>query len=156
MSTYAAGAARRAREGKSGPNADARYGVGTTEYMRSVGGYAITLECGQHDDPAAADVAYRAIRNALAFLGHVREPAPVPVEPYEALRIREVIDRAHPDDRFDREWASFDALSKDVVIAHRASGETLRAPADGRIVFPDVSAKPGNEWFYLAETVGSI
>ena len=31
MSTYARGAERRAREGRKGPNADARYGVGTTE-----------------------------------------------------------------------------------------------------------------------------
>jgi hypothetical protein len=34
-----------------------RYGVGTTEYMRSAGGYALTLECGHHADPAAPDVA---------------------------------------------------------------------------------------------------
>ena len=33
---------------------------------------------------------------------------------------------------------------------------TIAAPADGRILFPDVGSKPGNEWFYLAETVASI
>ena len=52
-----------------------RYGVGTTEYMRSTGGYALTLECGQHADPAAPDVAYRAIMNTLAFLGLHRRAA---------------------------------------------------------------------------------
>ena len=36
---------------------DPRYGVGTTEYMRSVGGCALTLECGSHDDPASIEVA---------------------------------------------------------------------------------------------------
>ena len=156
LSTYARGAERRASEGRKDANADVRYGVGTTEYMRSVGGYAITLECGQHEDPSAVDVAYRAIRNTLAFLGHVREPAPSPVETYEALRIREVIDRAHADDRFAREWASFDALEPGDVIAHRHDGTVLTAPARGRILFPDVGAKPGNEWYYLAETVPSI
>jgi hypothetical protein len=156
MSTYARGAERRAREGREGPNADARYGVGTTEYMRSVGGYAITLECGQHEDPSAVDVAYAAIRNTLAFLGHVRQPAPAPVDSYEALRIRDVIDRAHPDDRFAREWASFDALEPGDVIARRHDGTVLTAPARGRILFPDVGAKPGNEWYYLAETAPSI
>ena len=55
---------------------DPSYGVGTTEYMRTQGGYAITLECGQHADPAAPDVAYRAIRNTLAHLGLVDEPEP--------------------------------------------------------------------------------
>jgi hypothetical protein len=80
--------------------ADAIYGVGTTEYMRSQGGYAITLECGQHEDPASPEVAYRAIRNTLAFLGHTGEPAPAPVEQYEALRLHEVIDRDHAEDQF--------------------------------------------------------
>ena len=36
--------------------------------MRSIGGSALTLECGQHEDPAAPDVAYRAIVNTLAHL----------------------------------------------------------------------------------------
>ena len=157
LDTYARGVERRVREGTANAsNRDPRYGVGTTEYMRSVGGYSITLECGQHQDPAAVDVAYRAIRNTLAFLGLVDEPAPPAVDRYEALRLCEVIDRVHADDRFEREWASFDALSKGVAIARRASGETLTAPTDGRILFPDVGAKPGNEWYYLAETVASI
>ena len=57
-------------------NEDPAYGIGTTEYMRSQGGYAITLECGQHDDPAAPEVAYRAIRRTLAHLGLVDEADP--------------------------------------------------------------------------------
>ncbi len=157
LATYARGVERRLREGNSGAaNADARYGVGTTEYMRSVGGYSITLECGQHEDPSAVDVAYRAIRNTLAFLGLVREPAPEAVSSYEALRIREVFDRGHALDRFAREWASFDPLARGDVIAYRKDGAALKAEADGRILFPDVGALPGNEWFYVAETVPAI
>jgi predicted deacylase len=157
LATYADGVERRVREGTAtATNRDPRYGVGTTEYMRSVGGYAITLECGQHEDPAAVDVAYGAIRNTLAFLGLVDEPAPPAANRYEALRLRAVIDRAHADDRFVREWASFDALAAGDEIARRTNGEVLVAPADGRILFPDVGAKPGNEWYYLAETIASI
>jgi hypothetical protein len=48
---------------------DPRYGIGTTEYMRSVGGWGVTLECGRHDDPAAPEVGYRAILNTLAHSG---------------------------------------------------------------------------------------
>ena len=48
---------------------DTNYGVGTTEYMRSGGGYGITLECGQHDDPAGPAVARVAIERTLAVLG---------------------------------------------------------------------------------------
>ena len=55
MQAYADGVARRKARGLT-PGAvheDPSYGVGTTEYMRSQGGYGITLECGQHEDPAA-------------------------------------------------------------------------------------------------------
>ena len=155
LSTYARGVARRVKEGRgSALNTDPRYGVGTTEYMRSVGGYAITLECGQHEDPEAPEVAYRAIRNTLAFLGMTPSPA-LPQgagsKPVEGLRIHEVIDRNHEGDRFSREWSSFDALFKGDVIGVRHDGIEVRAPQDGWILFPDAKAQPGHEWFYLAE-----
>ena len=68
LATYGAGVQRRMGKGDAAQlEMVLRYGVGTTEYMRSTGGYALTLECGQHDDPAAPDVAYRAIMNTLAF-----------------------------------------------------------------------------------------
>jgi len=157
LDTYARGVARRRADSSANPLAsDAIYGVGTTEYMRTQGGYSMTLECGQHDDPSSPEVAYRAIRNTLAFLGHTGEPAPAPVEQYEALRLHEVIDKDHADDRFSRTWASFDPLSPGDVIATRADGTVIKATKRGRIVFPDVSAEPGHEWFYLAETIDGI
>ncbi|WP_171161370.1 succinylglutamate desuccinylase/aspartoacylase domain-containing protein [Usitatibacter palustris] len=157
LDTYARGVARRRANAAANPlAADAIYGVGTTEYMRSVGGYAMTLECGQHDAPESPEVAYQAIRNTLAFLGHVNGPPPAEVKTYEALRLHEVIDRDHAEDKFSRAWASFDALAPGDLIAIRNDGTEIRAPKHGRILFPDVGAKPGHEWFYLAETIGEI
>ena len=157
LDTYSRGVAQRRADGSPSPlAADAIYGVGTTEYMRSQGGYAVTLECGQHEDPQSPEVAYRAIHNALAFLGHTGEAAPQPVEQYEALRLHEVIDRDHAEDKFTRAWASFDALSPGDVIAIRQGGAEVRAQRPGRILFPDVGARPGHEWFYLAETIAKI
>jgi predicted deacylase len=151
LGTYAKGVERRVAAGLgSGLNTDPRYGVGTTEYMRSVGGYAITLECGQHDAPGSPEVAYRAIHNVLCHLGIGAGPAPQRVEQFEALRLNEVIDKAHDGDAFSRSWASFDPLKKGEVIGTRNDGTALTAPEDGWIVFPDVGAKPGHEWFYLA------
>lgn len=154
LSTYAKGVERRAKGGTR--NADPRYGVGTTEYMRSRGGYSITLECGQHDDPSSPEVAYRAIRNTLAYLGLTEGSQPPEVDKYEALRLHEVIDRDHEGDRFTREWSSFDPLKKGDVIAVRYDGTEVIAAGDGWIVFPDKGALPGNEWFYLAEPVDRI
>jgi predicted deacylase len=151
LGAYEKGVRRRIALGTGGKhNTDPRYGVGTTEYMRSVGGYATTLECGQHDDPQAPEVAYRAIRNVLAHLGITGEAPPAPVERFEAIRLYDVIDRAHADDRFERAWSSFDRLAKGEHIATRHDGTKLTAPEEGWIVFPDAGALPGNEWYYLA------
>lgn len=130
---------------------DPSYGVGTTEYMRSQGGYGITLECGQHDDPAGEDVAHRAIRQTLALLGLADLPLAPPARPFECLRLAEVIDRHADGDRFVKTWTSFDPLAEGELIALRADGSEVRAPRAGCIVFPDVSALPGHEWFYLAQ-----
>ena len=152
MSAYAAGVAQRRARGLT-PGAvheDPSYGVGTTEYMRSQGGYGITLECGQHEDPDAPEVAYTAIRQTLALLGLAELPLAPPTRPFECLALIEVVDRHSEDDRFVKPWTSFDPLAEGELIAVRADGSELRAHQAGYIVFPDVSALPGHEWFYQA------
>jgi uncharacterized protein len=148
MSAYALGAARRRARGL--PDADPSYGIGTTEYMRSQGGYGVTLECGQHDDPDGPEVAYRAIRQAVALLGLADLPLAPPAARLQRLSLVTVVDREHGDDRFAKTWTSFDALKVGDLIATRADGTVLRAEHDGHIVFPDPNASPGHEWFYLA------
>jgi predicted deacylase len=150
LDTYAAGVARRAAAGAPSREADVRYGIGTTEFMRSTGGIALTLECGQHDDPAAPDVAYRAIHGALAHLHLSDVPAPAPVAQMEALRLYRVVDRAHAGDSFVRPWASFDPVAANEILGTRHDGTPVVADADGYIVFPNPAAQPGQEWFYLA------
>jgi predicted deacylase len=153
MQAYADGVARRKARGLT-PGAvheDPSYGVGTTEYMRSQGGYGITLECGQHDDPAAPDVAYQAIRQTLALLGLADIDLAPPERPFECLVLAEVVDRHSEADRFVKTWTSFDPLAAGELIAVRADGSELRAQGAGYIVFPDVGALPGHEWFYLAQ-----
>ncbi|MHB1084398.1 MAG: M14 family metallopeptidase [Thiobacillus sp.] len=151
LDTYATGVARRLAAGVSAREADVSYGVGTTEFMRAQGGIALTLECGQHDDPAAPDVAYRAILNTLAHLQLSRAPQPAPVADTEALRLYEVIDRAHADDQFARAWSSFDPVSQGELIGTRHDGTPVVADSAGYIVFPNPRAQVGQEWFYLAK-----
>ncbi|MFZ6656790.1 succinylglutamate desuccinylase [Undibacterium sp. TJN19] len=155
LDTYARGVQYRQQrlgrhaDAKSIANADTQFGVGTTEYMRSVGGYAMTLECGQHLDPQAPEVAYQAIVNTLRHLGVIAGAAPAPVSHMEALRIYDVIDKLHEGDQFVREWRSFDVVSQGDVIGRRHDGSEVRAEHDGRIIFPDSGAAAGEEWFYL-------
>jgi predicted deacylase len=156
LEAYAQGVAQRqARAASGGPtesagDSDPAYGVGTTEYMRSVGGISITLECGQHADPQAPAVGYRAIHATLAQLGLVDAPAPPPRKDVQLLKLVEVTDRFAEGDRFEREWASFDPVAAGATIGRRADGTLLSAPADGFIVFPNPAAVPGSEWFYFA------
>jgi predicted deacylase len=158
LGTYASGVERRrerhAREGGTALDLDADYGVGTTEFMRRSGGWGFTLECGQHDDPQAPEVAYRAILNTLAHLGLIDAAPPPPATEVEALRLFQVVDKHHAGDRFSRVWTSFDAVRRGDLIGTRHDGTPLHAETDGRIVFPNPAAEPGQEWFYVARPHG--
>jgi uncharacterized protein len=147
LDTYAQGVRdRRAR----GVEAHVDYGVGTTETMRRYGGFAVTLECGQHQDANSPQVAYGAIRNALAHLGMTADPQALPAAQPEVIRLFQVIDRLHPDDRFCRDWRSFEQIRQGDILALRHDGAELTADQDGWIVFPNPTAQVDQEWFYLA------
>jgi predicted deacylase len=155
LSTYAAGVEHRRKAANPIPTQDAsagvRYGIGTTEYMRSVGGWAVTLECGQHDDPRAVDVGRTAVLNSLTHLGLLSGPRPERVRHIQTLQLCEVVDRRDAGDAFARSWRSFDALQRGEVIGTRADGSSVVAPVDGFIVFPSPIAPVATEWFYLAK-----
>ena len=125
-------------------------GIGTNEYRRSQGGDAVTIECGQHEDPEAIDVATRAIHGALAHLELAHVPAP-PRFAGPAARLKDVVLRESPADRLAQDWHSFDAVQAGDVIAHRADGTPVAAPYDGCVLFPHPEAEVGQELFYLAE-----
>ncbi len=147
LATYARGLARR-----GAPAGDIVQAVGTTEAMRRTGGYGVTLECGQHDDPAAVDFAEAAVRRALALLGMIapEDAPPLPSGEPACLQMRDVFDRLHPDDRFERPWRHFDAVRAGELIGRRHDGTAVLAPGDGCLVFPDAAAAVGTDWFYWA------
>jgi predicted deacylase len=152
LATYGQGVQRRIGSGDAAKlQLVMRYGMGTTEYMRSTGGYALTLECGQHMDPAAPDVAYRAIMNTLAHLKLIAAPDPeaIALDQMEALSMVVVHDKTSAGDQFSRTWASFDPVAKGDQIGTRADGSAVTAEFDARILFPDVNAGPNQEWYYL-------
>jgi predicted deacylase len=152
LDIYADGLAQRAAAGEALGDDALDFGRGTNEYMRSRGGYGVTLECGQHRDPQAPEVAYRAILATLRHLGMIDPPpddAPPPPA-QQVLRLAGVVLRTAAGDRFERAWATFDAVRAGQIIGTRASGEVLTAQRDGFIVFPNDKAQPGAEWFYFA------
>jgi predicted deacylase len=168
LQTYTEGMRRRAEwlestraysvTGSCRPDLDARqvvdtdplYGVGTTEYMRRCGGWAVTFECGQHEDPEGCHRAYRAIVHTLAYLGMIDAPPPIVASNPSVLGLYSVVDRFHDGDSFAKPWRSFDPVRAGERIGTRAQGDAVVADRDAFIVFPNTRARPGQEWFYLA------
>ena len=158
LDTYARGMAQRRQRalthgepGEQGADLDPAYGVGTTEYMRSVGGYGVTLECGQHDDPQAPEVAWQAILQTLSLLGMISRPLVAPQDHPLLMRLTEMVDRWHPQDQLTCDWQSFDPVQQGQVMGRRHDGQGVVAPRDGWLVFPNPAAGVGHEWFYFAQ-----
>ena len=157
LEAYASGVKNRLQRVGANPsaraqllNTDPAYGVGTTEYMRSRGGYAITLECGQHADPQAPQVAYRAIRPRWPTWGWSRKLRHRRAPMSNCCASPRSLTATTPTTASRVTGPATRALRGGEVIAHRADGTPLRAPDDGFIVFPNPNALPGNEWFYFA------
>ncbi len=126
------------------------YGIGTTEYMRSQGGYGITYECGQHDDAEAPRRAKYAIEQTLKLLGLIDGvPAPPP-EYIELLKLVDVVDRLDERDTLVRNFNSFDRLQRGEKIGTRGLSAEVCAETDGCIVFPNPGARIYAEWYYFA------
>ena len=144
LSTYAKGIDRRAAEVKAGRfnakdvDIDARYGIGTTEYMRSVGGWSLTLECSQHDDVGGREVAYQAIIHTLTHLGMIAGVPPTAAKDFEVLGLYDVFDRFDMNDQFAKSWKSFDPIKQGECIGTRADGTRIMAERDCFIVFPNM------------------
>ena len=156
--TYARGVKnRRKRDGVLSPpfslNYDERYGDGTTEYARSKGALAITLECGQHEDVSAPRVGENAILNILHCL-RMTEERTNPVadnRKVNYISLFDVIDKISDGDKFTKNWKTFMKIEKNEIIGISEKEKEFRAPKDCFIVFPNQNAEPGQEWFYLGE-----
>ncbi|MEM1025739.1 MAG: succinylglutamate desuccinylase/aspartoacylase family protein [Myxococcota bacterium] len=152
MSVYETGVERRKASGQPSPDhlLSTDFGIGTTEYMRSQGGYAVTYECGQHDEPEAPVRARYAILQTLKLLGLMKGEPDAPPKRVELMKLVGVVDRLHEGDELTKEYRSFDRLQEGDVIGKRADGSQVLAERDGFIVFPNPGADVFAEWFYFA------
>jgi uncharacterized protein len=129
--------------GKSGAGLDDAFD--TCRYAESFGAVAATLECGQHQDPAAPDVAYRGIRNALRYLGMTDEARDAK-KLSEAGRVllTRIYDR-EGGETMAKEWRHLDRVGGGEVIGYR-NGIPVAAPENGFLILPNT---PPPQWFYF-------
>jgi len=123
--------------------------VGTGGYARRHGAMAVTLECGQHKDPKAPEIAYQAIRNALRYLDLTDEPKAVAsVKPAPLVAVTHVF-YSDGKGKFEKPWKNLEEVTKDKPLATSVDGLPIKAPEDGYIVLPKADAASGEEWFYF-------
>lgn len=137
------------RKSLSAKPADDEEATGSLEYARRHGAMAVTIECGQHRDPDAPEVAYRAIRNALRYLKLTDETmAAHEEEPSRLIEVKQVIYR---DDQghFSKKWSNFEIVKKGEPIAFRENGHAIVAEEDGFVIMPKEDCPIGEEWLYF-------
>ncbi|MDR3449824.1 MAG: succinylglutamate desuccinylase/aspartoacylase family protein [Alphaproteobacteria bacterium] len=138
-----------AASGRDTAPADPNESVGTTEYVRLFGGYGVTMECGQHKDPASNEAAYGAIHRALAHLGLARLPVPE-IEKTPLIEVKKVFYR-EKGGQFTKTWEHLDPVKKGDIIAHDDNGNPSIIPDDGFLILPHVDTVDGTEWFYWGQ-----
>ncbi|MFI5344933.1 MAG: succinylglutamate desuccinylase/aspartoacylase family protein [Elusimicrobiota bacterium] len=124
--------------------------ITTTECAHALGKLALTVEVGQNDDGACAELGLAFAVRSMAHFGLT--DAPSPARPPRTLRFTRVVYRER-EGSFARAWSNFDPVSKGELLARRADGTGLTAPEDSFLVMPFSDAKFGEEWYYLAVPV---
>lgn len=126
----------------------------TAGYMRSQGKIAAGIECGQHDDPHAAEIAYTAIMRALCHFDLI-DSTTLPhniLEQQETQAHHVMLDqvhlRQHEHDRLIRDFMHGDILHKGEPIVTMANGDVITASRDMLILFPRPACPVGEEFFY--------
>ncbi len=123
--------------------------IGTTEYMRFSGAYGVTVECGQHGAPDAADVGYAAILRGLAHLRLIELALPPARPPRQALEITEPVMALADGDRLSRRYRAGETVRAGERIGTRQDGRAIIAPLDGAIIFASDAARAGTELCFL-------
>lgn len=120
---------------------------------------AFTLECGQNDDPASADVAYDAIVKALQKWNGLTSPAASatkqtsePSKPQKIIQLQKVFRKEH-DGELAKDFANFEPVTKGQLIAVYNNKTEIRAPEDGYIVLPDPTTPLQKSWFYFGKEI---
>ncbi len=121
---------------------------------------AVTLECGQHEEPQAAIVARDAIAHVLHAYGaldqEVLKDAGIATstdDPVEYQLAGYAVEKALG--KYTKHWAGFDFVSAGTVMAVYDTGEEIKVENDSYIVMPSkntyVPDAAQDNWFYWVE-----
>ena len=132
------------------PLSNIRFAVGTTEYTRSNGGYACTLECGQHADPNAKNVGYNAILNALQLLNMLDRDVAPPKPDYRCIEMQAPMFRTCEEETLAPDFKNFSPIAKGQALTYKDGAPKKVALQDGFIMFPGYASGVGEKMGYFA------
>jgi succinylglutamate desuccinylase len=108
----------------------------TCTWASKHGAQAVTLECGQHNDPTAPEFAFAAAMRALSGLGMVSVPhAKEPSQSPNVIKLYHAHILTRPDFAYSRSYRGFAPIAEGECIGSDSQGEYC-APRAGRIIFP--------------------
>jgi|AntRauTorcE11897_2_1112592.scaffolds.fasta_scaffold01482_7 predicted deacylase len=121
----------------------------TTGFADTQNMAALTIECGQHKDPAANDVAYQTTIEAMSHFGILNDTEKSQASPHKNIhRLEKIIVKEEGGD-FIQDWQHLDTVRQGTVMAVRSTGQEIIAKKDSVILLPHREATVGSEWFYL-------
>lgn len=135
----------------SSNNENAYESMGTTEYTRHKGGIAVTIECGNHNNNDNVDIAYEAIKRALAYMNIIdNTECETSSVRHRCIKMHSVYYKEKPGSLIQA-WQHYDFVARGTIIANYDDGTDIVAPADGYLVLPKESTDHpiGSEWFYF-------
>ena len=132
------------------PLSNIRFAVGMTEYMRFSGGYACTLECGQHEDPNAPAVGYNAILNTLKTLGMLDVDRPAPRADYRCIEMQAPMFRTCEAETLAPDFKNFTPIQKGQALTFMNGEPKKVALQDGFMMFPGYASGVGEKIGYFA------
>lgn len=122
----------------------------TTGFAHKLGISGLTIECGQHNDPAAIEVAYQTTVEAMIHFGLLaKDSTEKTTTPKNIHHLEKVIYRQNEGGDFTRDWQHLDTASKGTVLAVTADGTEIIAEQNSVILLPHRDAPVGAEWMYL-------
>ncbi len=132
------------------PGVDVGQAKHTHAHFRHQGKIAAGVECGQHDDPAAVEVAYITMLRVLKHFGMIKADLPA-VGPARAIRLQSVHFCKNDVWNWSRVYKHGDAVKAGEVIVTCDKGEIITAMYDGLILLPRQNCPKGEEAFYLGQ-----
>lgn len=125
----------------------------TVGYAHAHGKTGAVIECGYHENPASIDIAKKAIRNALSFLGLVVIPDSF-LEHQKTIYIRctQFVVKEKPG-KLAKDWKHFEPVRAGDIIGLYDDGTKEVAPHDGVILLPKKDALIGEEWVYYGTQI---